>query len=88
HEYALENGADVLNMSFSVPDLGNLRGLWRWMSEHAIAAGLVLVSGAGNFQQTEPVPVQLRTPEAIPSVIAVGGVDRDSTLAGFSSMGP
>ncbi len=88
HQYALEHGADVVNMSFSLPNLGNLRGVWRLMSEGATAAGLVLVSGAGNFQTTDPVPVQLRIPEGIPSVIAVGGVNQDLSLALFSSMGP
>jgi subtilisin family serine protease len=88
HEYAIENGADVMNMSFSIPDLGNVRGVWRLMSDHAVAAGLVLVSGVGNFQQTEQVPEQIRIPEGIPSVIGVGGVDKRRALAFFSSIGP
>tara|TARA_B100001971_G_scaffold209807_1_gene234039 strand:- start:92 stop:1561 length:1470 start_codon:yes stop_codon:yes gene_type:complete len=87
HEYALEMGADVMNMSFSIPNLGHTRGLWRLMSEHATAAGLVLVSGAGNFQR-EPKPVQLRIPEGIPCVIAAGGVDRDMKIPSFVSLGP
>jgi subtilisin family serine protease len=88
YEYAIENGADVANMSFSVPDQRNLRGAWRLASDHAVAAGLVLVSGAGNFRETQPIPVQLRTPEDIPSVIAVGGVDASLAIAPFSSIGP
>jgi subtilisin family serine protease len=87
-QYALEQGADVLTMSFSWPDLGQVRGLWRLALNHALAAGLVSVSGAGNFQQNAQHPVQLRTPEDIPSVIAVGGVDQDLDLASFSSTGP
>ena len=87
-QYAIENGADVINMSFSLPNQGNLRGLWRMASDHATIAGLVLVSGAGNFQQTEPLPVQLRTPEDIPSVLAVGGVDQALQVVPFSSLGP
>lgn len=87
-QYALEQGADVMTMSFSIPGLGQLRGFWRLMSEHAIGAGMVLVSGAGNFQQTAPHPVQLRTPEDIPSVIAVGGVGQFKQPVSFSSTGP
>ena len=87
HEYALENGADVMNMSFSIPNLGHTRGLWRLMSEHATVAGLVLVSGAGNFQRL-PKPVQLRIPEGIPCVIAAGGVDRNLKIPNFVSLGP
>jgi subtilisin family serine protease len=88
HEYAVENGADVMNMSFSIPGLGNVRGVWRLMSDHAVAAGLVLVSGAGNFQRTETIPEQIRIPEGIPSVIGVGGVDRQLMVTRFSSLGP
>jgi subtilisin family serine protease len=88
HEYAIENGADVMNMSFSIPDLGNVRGVWRLAADHAVAAGLALVSGVGNFQQTETVPEQIRIPEGIPSVVGVGGVDRRLRLAVFSSTGP
>jgi subtilisin family serine protease len=88
YQYAIENGADIMSMSFSIPNLGNLRGLWRMMSDHAVAAGLVLVGGAGNFQQSAKVPTQIQTPKDIPSVIAVGGVDTASTLVFFSSVGP
>ena len=87
-EYALDAGADVGTMSFSLPGLGNVRGLWRLMADHAVAAGLVLVSGAGNFQQSAPPGLQQRIPEGIPSVISVGGVDPDLELAPFSSLGP
>lgn len=76
-----------MNMSFSIPNLGEARGVWRLMSEQATAAGLVLVSGAGNFQRL-PKPVQLRIPEGIPCVIAAGGVDRNLKVPGFVSLGP
>jgi len=87
-QYALEEGADVLTMSFSIPGLGQTRGLWRLMAEHATCAGLVLVSGAGNFRRQAKVPVQIRIPEGIPCVICVGGVDETRQLAPFSSTGP
>jgi subtilisin family serine protease len=79
-EYALEEGADVLTMSFSIPDLGDTRGLWRLMAEHATCAGMVLVSGAGNFgkgsRQPAKLPVQIRIPEGIPCVVCSGAVNR------------
>lgn len=87
-EYAIETGVDVVSMSFSLADLGNLRGVWRLMSDHATAAGVVLVSGAGNFRQSAAVPVQQRIPEGIPSVISVGGVDEELVPTDFSSAGP
>ncbi|MHC4599371.1 MAG: S8 family serine peptidase [Planctomycetota bacterium] len=88
YQYAIEMGGDVLNMSFSLPKLGHLRGVWRMMSDHAVCAGLVLVSGAGNFQQNQPIPVQIRVPEGIPSVICAGGVDREMKVPPFCSLGP
>jgi subtilisin family serine protease len=91
-EYALEEGADVLNMSFSWPNLGQERGLIRRMLDHAVAAGLVPVSGAGNFGSgggnPAPKPVQLRIPEGIPSVVAAGGVAANGTPPPFASQGP
>ncbi|MDJ0975127.1 MAG: S8 family serine peptidase [Planctomycetota bacterium] len=87
-QYALEEGADVVNMSFSIPNLGHTRGLWRRMAEHASAAGLVLISGAGNFGRQTQVPVQIRIPEGIPCVICAGGVRKDLSVPVFTSKGP
>jgi subtilisin family serine protease len=88
YQYAIEEGADVLSMSFSLPHLGNLRGFWRMMSDHATAAGLFLVGGAGNFRATQPLPVQHQSPKDVPSVMSVGGIDTLGVLRPFSSMGP
>lgn len=88
YQYALEHGADILSMSFSLPRLGHLRGWWRMMSDHAVAAGLLLVGGAGNFRATEPLPVQHQSPKDVPSVISVGGIDTLDVLRPFSSTGP
>lgn len=88
YQYAIEHGADILSMSFSLPDLGNLRGFWRMMSDHAVAAGLFLVGGAGNFRVTQPIPVQHQSPKDVPSVVSVGGIDTLDVLRPFSSMGP
>lgn len=87
-QYALEEGGDVVNMSFSLPDLGNLRGFWRLMADQSTCAGLVLVSGAGNFQRSQKIPVQMRIPEGIPSVICAGGVDEELKVPNFCSLGP
>ena len=88
YQYAIENGADIVSMSFSLPHLGNLRGFWRMMSDHAVAAGLLPVGGAGNFRTTQPIPVQHQSPKDVPSVISVGGIDTLGVLVPFSSMGP
>ncbi len=87
-EYALEMGADVISMSFSTPRLGNARGLWRLASEQGVCAGMVFVSGAGNFQQSQALPVQQRIPEGIPCVISAGGVTKKRKPWRNSSLGP
>jgi subtilisin family serine protease len=87
YQYALENGADVMSMSFSIPGLGDARGFWRLMSEHATCAGLVLVSGAGNFPNVK-IPQQIRIPEGIPCVICAGGVTKKKKFPHFLSRGP
>ena len=58
------------------------------MNDHAVAAGLLLVRGAGNFRVTQPIPVQQETPKDVPSVISVGGIDTLLALVSFSNMGP
>lgn len=87
-QYAIEQGADISSMSFSIPNLGDTRGLWRMMAENASAAGLVLISGAGNFGRQQDPPVEIRIPEGIPCVICVGGVKLDLTVPLFVSLGP
>ena len=82
-EWAIEQGADTLSMSFSRPNLGELRSHWRKVMEHTSLCGVCCTSGAGNFAKEgsssyAPVPVQLRTPEDIPlAVFAPAGVQRD-----------
>ena len=88
YQYAIANGADIVSMSFSIPNLGNVRGVWRMMSDHAVAAGVVLVGGAGNFRTTAQIPVQHQSPKDVPSVISVAGVDSMMQIVPFSSAGP
>ncbi|HKS07254.1 MAG TPA: S8 family serine peptidase [Gemmatimonadaceae bacterium] len=87
-EYAIANGADIMSMSFSLADLGNTRGLWRMMSDHAVAAGLVPAGGAGNFRMSATIPYQHQTPKDAPNVISAGGVDSSLRIVRFSSGGP
>ncbi|MEC9093519.1 MAG: S8 family serine peptidase [Planctomycetota bacterium] len=88
-EWAILQGADTYSMSFSIPNLGELRSHWRKVMEHGAFCGVYFVSGAGNFSQTAEIPVQMRTPEDIPDVVfAAAGVQRDLTRTRFSSSGP
>jgi len=88
-EWAIEQGADTYSMSFSRPNLGEYRSHWRKIAEHGAFCGVHFVSGAGNFAQSESIPVQMRIPEDIPlAVLAAAGVQRDLTRTPFSSQGP
>ncbi len=88
-EWAVEQGADTYSMSFSIPALGEYRSHWRKVMEHGSLCGIYFVSGAGNFAQSAPIPVQMRTPEDIPEVVfAAAGVQRDLSRTPFSSKGP
>lgn len=88
-EWAILQGADTYSMSFSIPQLGETRSHWRKVMEHGSFCGICFVSGAGNFAQSQPIPVQMRIPEDIPNaVFAAAGVQRDYSRSAFSSMGP
>ena len=88
-QWAIEQGADTYSMSFSIPRLQQYRSHWRKIMEQGSLCGVFFVSGAGNFSQTEQVPVQMRVPEDIPEVVfAAAGVQRNFSRTPFSSMGP
>ena len=88
-EWAIDHGADTYSMSFSRPNLGEYRSHWRKIMEHGAFCGVHFVSGAGNFAQSQSVPVQMRVPEDIPhAVFAAAGVQRDLSRTPFSSQGP
>jgi subtilisin family serine protease len=87
-QYAVAMGADVVNMSFTYRGEGNRRALWRMMSDHAVAAGLVLAGGAGNNQLTDAVPYQIGSPKDAPSMFVAGGIDTTFQVRPFSSLGP
>ena len=78
-EYAVANGADVINMS-----LGSSVGdpLLESAVNAAFSEGVVVVSAAGNTGGTAP-----HYPAAYASVIAVGAVDSSNLLASFSTHG-
>lgn len=93
-EWAIDQGVDIINMSFTLAALNEYRSHWRKVMEHGALAGLFLVSGAGNAGDPNrpnysPVPMQIQTPEGIPNaVFAVAGVGADGTRPSFSGQGP
>jgi thermitase len=77
--YAVQNGADVINMSFGGPFYSNSRQL---AIDYAWANGLVLVGSAGNEGYEQP-----QYPSGCNFVISVSATGKDDLLAPFSNWG-
>lgn len=76
--YAIDNGADVINMSFAGYGLNVLSNLLN----QANAKGIVCVAAAGNNSSNTPI-----YPAAIPSVISVGATADGVSKSSFSNYG-
>lgn len=101
-EWLEAEGADVVNISlgytefdagehsYTVADLDGDTGITTRAVDVAASLGVVVVTSAGNSGCSAPQQCwyYVGTPADADSVIAVGAVSPDSTLAGFSSRGP
>lgn len=76
--YAIDNGADVVSMSFAGENLGVLSSI----ISRADQAGVVMVAAAGNHDSSTPL-----YPAALPEVISVGAIDHHGDKASFSNYG-
>ncbi|MBM3278348.1 MAG: S8 family serine peptidase [Candidatus Handelsmanbacteria bacterium] len=96
-EWAASLGAQIINSSlgyntwddgtgYAYADLDGETGLTTRAAQLAVERGVVVVAAAGNEGNTDWH--YLTTPADAPGVIAVGAVDLDGVLAGFSSRGP
>lgn len=81
-DYALAEGASVINMSLGTPDtLG--RAFFQALADDAVAAGVVCVAAAGNDGTDE-----FNFPAACESVLAVAATNPQNHRADFSNWGP
>lgn len=78
--WAVDHGADVINISYGSDDtfVAERRAI-----EYALNQGAVVVASAGNGGQGAGI----QYPAALPGVIAVGATDRNDLRASFSSTG-
>jgi subtilisin family serine protease len=77
--YAVDNGADVINMSFGGSESSQaIREAIRYAAERDV----VLVASAGNSYG-----ISVSYPAAYPEVIAVAALDESGKIADFSSLG-
>lgn len=84
-DVAISEGADVINLS-----LGGLPAEDATLSNalaRAVDAGIVVVSAAGNDGASSPDPLALfaASPDADGLALAVGAIDENRNLAGFSN---
>ncbi len=86
--YAVDHGANVINMSFTREDaLGVMTAInpdEREAVKYAHSKGVVVVAGSGNLQETGPI---IGPPASIPGVIAVSGLNKDGEFWDGGSTG-
>lgn len=86
-DYAVANGADIINMSIEGPTSPVLLDA----IENAYAAGVVVVAAAGNSgadtARVEPFPACADV-GGVNTVIGVGATDEEGETASFSNYGP
>jgi thermitase len=80
-KWAVDQGADVINMSLGIKHEGG--GLpHEEVIKYALSKGVTIVAASGNDGKQD-----LYYPGALPGVIAVGAVDQNDQIAGFSTYG-
>jgi subtilisin family serine protease len=80
--YAIDNGADVVSMSFGGPGDGGAAAFFQALVDDAVAAGIVCVAAAGNNNDAA-----LMYPAACAGVISVGATNAAGQRASFSTYG-
>ena len=78
-DFAVRNGAKVINMSLGGPDNSNAL---QQAVDRAVQAGVTVVAAAGNDGRG-----RVDFPAALPNVIGVGAVDARKVLAPYSNFG-
>jgi cell wall-associated protease len=79
--YAVDNGADVINMSLGWPKSLETKAL-RDAVSYALSRGVPIVAAAGNNNSSAPL-----YPCAYDGVICVGALTIDGSIASFSNFG-
>jgi subtilisin family serine protease len=90
-EWAATQGAKVVNLSLGGAHTDGLDPVEETLEHLTATAGMLFVAAAGNDGPTDPdrpEAATLGSPAEAPSALAVGAVDPDDGLAGFSSTGP
>lgn len=84
-QWAAEHGAAVVNMSLGGFDDPAVDPVEEAVDRLSARYGTLFVAAAGNFG---PAEATINSPASADAALAVGAVDRDDRIAGFSSRGP
>ncbi|MEV6235444.1 S8 family serine peptidase [Lentzea sp. NPDC051838] len=85
-QWAADQGADVVNMSLGSSDTPGVDPIEELLDKLSAERGVLFVVSAGNSGAVGKETVG--SPSTADAALSVGAVDRDETLAGFSSKGP
>ncbi|WP_238598099.1 S8 family serine peptidase [Saccharothrix sp. ALI-22-I] len=83
-QWAADQGADVINMSLGGTDTPEVDPLEQAIETLSARTGTLFVVAAGN----SGAPETLSSPASADAALAVGAVNRDDSIADFSSRGP
>ncbi|MFI6638597.1 S8 family peptidase [Streptomyces sp. NPDC050504] len=84
-EWAVAQGADIVNMSLGGPDSPELDPLEAAVNKLTAEKGVLFAVAAGN---SGPRPSTVESPGSADAALTVGAVDDADALANFSSRGP
>ncbi|MGW1296511.1 S8 family peptidase [Streptomyces sp. NPDC002533] len=84
-EWAVDEGADIVNMSLGGPDSPGVDPLEEAVNHYTDTAGVLFAIAAGN---AGPDASTVGSPGAADGALTVGAVDGDDRTAAFSSRGP
>lgn len=90
-DYAVANGAKVINLSFgcsSTPNQTCSNDVVSWAIDRARKAGVLIVAAAGNNHRSNDETPFFPASYPQDNVIAVASVDLTRTLSSFSNFGP
>ncbi|MYW67085.1 S8 family serine peptidase [Streptomyces sp. SID8379] len=84
-DWAVEQGADIVNMSLGGPDTPDADPLEETVDHYSGTSGVLFAIAAGN---EGPGASTVGSPGSADGALTVGAVDSDDKMAGFSSRGP
>ncbi len=88
-QYALNNGADIVNFSSGWLDIwAPAYATWRNNVANLMDAEVLFVTIAHNDSNITGAPNNVRTPGRVPLAVTLGATDDTDTIAGFSNNGP